>query len=456
MEKTNHPSSRRKSRFTHTSTIIVVLVVLVAIATGVYFAWPSTNTEAAEPAVQTAKVRTGDLVVTASGAGTVVPASEVDLGFRSSGVMSVLNVSVGDEVTSTDVLARLESNLQAEADFQSLFSSEGVAQAELALADAQTALDDAILDLKYALGPTAYYWDAQLKQAQGTLSSLNADTAASTEQKAEAQNAIDQARRKYDYALELYIRSLEEDGVYVTDADITLARANLESARVALQDAQTALEIVQAGPEALTQPLAALGPQTAKLEQARLAVESTRLTAPFDGTVTSLNAVVGQTVGTSPILSIATTQDLRVRFYLDETDVDKVAVGNRVTFTFDAYPDQPMEGEVVSIEPTLQTVDGTPVVVVWAKLPLETESVILSGMTVDVEVIAGEARGALLVPIQALRELSPGSYAVFVVGEDGQLKLTPVEVGLRDYANAEILSGLKAGDVVSTGTVETK
>lgn len=456
MEKTNHPSSRRKSRFTHTSTIIVVLVVLVAIATGVYFAWPAADTEAAEPAVQTAKVRTGDLVVTASGAGTVVPASEVDLGFRSSGVMSVLNVSVGDEVTSADVLARLESNLQAEADFQSLFSSEGVAQAELALADAQTALDDAILDLKYALGPTAYYWDAQLKQAQGTLSSLNADTAASTEQKAEAQNAIDQARRKYDYALELYIRSLEEDGVYVTDADITLARANLESARVALQDAQTALEIVQAGPAALTQPLAALGPQTAKLEQARLAVESTRLTAPFDGTVTSLDAVVGQTVGTSPILSIATTQDLRVRFYLDETDVDKVAVGNRVTFTFDAYPDQPMEGEVVSIEPTLQTVDGTPVVVVWAKLPLETESVILSGMTVDVEVIAGEARGALLVPIQALRELSPGSYAVFVVGEDGQLKLTPVEVGLRDYANAEILSGLKAGDVVSTGTVETK
>ena len=456
MEKTNHPPSRQKSRFTYTSTIIVVSVVLVAIATGVYFAWPSTNTEAAEPALQTAKVRMGDLVVTASGAGTVVPASEVDLGFRSSGVMSELNVSVGDAVTSTDVLARLESNLQAEADFQSLFSSEGVAQAELALADAQTALDDAILDLKYALGPTAYYWDAQLKQAEETLSSLNADTAASTEQKTEAQNAIDQARRKYDYVLELYIRSLEEDSVYVTDADITLARANLESARVALQDAQTALEIVQAGPAALTQPLAALGPQTAKLEQARLAVESTRLTAPFDGTVTSLNAVVGQTVGTSPILSIATTQDLRVRFYLDETDVNKVAVGNRVTFTFDAYPDQPMEGEVVSIEPTLQTVDGTPVVVVWAKLPLETEAIILSGMTVDVEVVAGEARGALIVPIQALRELSPGSYAVFVVGEDGQLKLTPVEVGLRDYANAEILSGLKAGDVVSTGTVETK
>jgi hypothetical protein len=45
---------------------------------------------------------------------------------------------------------------------------------------------------------------------------------------------------------------------------------------------------------------------------------------------------------------------------------------------------------------------------------------------------------------------------VFVVQPDGQLKLTPVTIGLRDFANVQILSGLQAGDVVSTGTVETK
>ena len=77
-------------------------------------------------------------------------------------------------------------------------------------------------------------------------------------------------------------------------------------------------------------------------------------------------------------------------------------------------------------------------------------------MTVEVEVIAAEARNVMLVPVQALRELAPGSYAVFVVQADGSLKMTPVTVGLRDYANAEILSGLNVGDVISTGTVETK
>ncbi len=413
-------------------TWAILSILIVALAGGYAFytyQYLPSQTTTTETPLQTAKVRTGDLVITASGAGTVIPAAQVDLGFRSGGALSELNVSIGDAVTVDQVLARLEANLQAEADFQALFDEESAAQAELVLANAHTALYNAENAMIYFIGSDAWYWEEQMEKEGATEAEVEA------------------ARAKRDYFLSL---------IYIGDADLALARANLESARVALQDAQTALEIVQAGPEALTQPLVAIGPQTAKLEQARLAMESTRLTAPFDGTVTSLNAVAGQTVGTSPILSIATTQDLLVRFYLDETDVDKVAVGNRVTFTFDAYPDQPMEGEVVGVEPALKTVDGTPVVVVWAKLPLETEAIILSGMTVDVEVIAGEARGALLVPIQALRELSPGSYAVFVVGEDGQLKLTPVEVGLRDFASAEILSGLSAGDVVSTGTVETK
>lgn len=426
-------------KFTGKTALLSSLVVLTIVALALTLARPSAETATAEPAVQTAKVRVGDLVITASGAGTVVPAAEVDLSFRSSGVLTELNVSVGDAVTSTEILARLEENLQAESDFQSLFTTSGVAQAELAVFNAVTALDEAENNVIYLVGSDAWYWEGEMEREGAT------------------QAEIDTARAKRDFSIARNFEYLAAaDEYYVDDSDLALVRANMESARVALQDAQAALEIVQAGPVALNAPVVALGPQMAKLEQARLAVESTRLTAPFDGTVTSLNAVVGQTTGASPILSLATTQDLLVRFYLDETDVDKAATGRRVTFTFDAYPDLPMEGEVIRVEPALQIVDGTPVVVVWAKLPLETGSVILSGMTVDAEVIAGEARGALIVPIQALRELSPGSYAVFVVGADGQLKLTPVTVGLRDYANAEILSGLNAGDVVSTGNVETK
>ncbi|KAF0106750.1 MAG: Uncharacterized protein FD146_2342 [Anaerolineaceae bacterium] len=473
MEKSKRSLSLRNFRFTRKTTIAAVAILLFVVAAGAFLMSPSADDAAAEPALQTSKVRVGDLVITANGAGTVIPAAQVDLGFRSGGMLIELNVSVGDAVVAGQSLARLDGNIQAEADFQALFTPAGVAQADGEVARAEIALNDAKVYLIYLISPEVYYNEIRLAEMQSALDAVNADPAATEDAKAVAQKNVQYAQLNLRAAQSTYVDEYcplyfpyswideisgeEMTGVLPpTEAAITLARADLESARVALADAQAALEIVKAGPEALTAPLAALGPQTAKLEQARLALESTRLIAPFDGTVMSLNAVIGQTVGTAPIMSVATTQNLLVRFYLDESDVDKVAAGKRVLFIFDAYPDLTVEGKVIRVEPALQTVDGTPVVVVWAELPSDAAVVILSGMTVDAEVIAGEAHNALIVPVQALREITPGSYAVFVVEADGQLKLTPVTVGLRDYANAEILSGLKAGDVVSTGTVETK
>ena len=416
-------------KFSRKTIFITLFAALALIAAVVFFARPTTSEAAEVPALQTAKVRTGDLVVTASGAGTVLPAAQVDLAFRSSGVVAELKAAIGDSVQNKQVLARLEENIQAEADFQALFTAEGIAQSQLALVAAQDALVTAQNDVIYLIGSEAWYWQGQLEKPEAT----------------QADKELAQSKLNYFMGLR-----------YIDESDIALARANLESARVALQDAQAALDIVQAGPDALTQPIAALGPEMAKLESARLTLENSRLVAPFDGELTAVNTVLGQTVGTSSVMTIATTENLLVRFYLDETDLDKVAVGNRVSFTLDAYPNQPVDGEVVIVEPALQTIDGTPVVVVWASLPADTKLNLMSGMTVEAEVIAGEARGALIVPVQALRELAPDSYAVFLVGENEQLTMTPVTVGLRDFANAEILSGVKAGDIVSTGTVETK
>ncbi len=428
------------------SKLVITGIVLAAIIGGaLYFTQSSAADESAAPELQTAKVRTGDLVITASGAGSIVPAAQVDLGFRSAGAVSELIVENGDAVTTAQILARLEENIQAEADFQALFSADGLAQAKLAVANAEATLEDATNAVIYLVGSEAWYWEGQLDQAEAAVDAL--DAAATSSQREDAQKAVDEARARMDYFLGL--RDIPE-------VDIALARAEFESAKVALRDAQTALEIVKAGPEALTAPITALGMETARLEQARLAVENTRLVAPFDGSVVALDVVKGQTVGTSPVMTIATTDHLLVRFYLDETDIEKAAAGMQVTFTFDAYPDATVTGEIILVEPVLQIVDGTPVVVVWAALPDEAPFSILSGMTVEAEVIAAESRNTLLLPVQALRELTPGSYAVFVVSPDGQLKMTPVTVGLRDFANAEILSGLKVGDVVSTGTVETK
>jgi multidrug efflux pump subunit AcrA (membrane-fusion protein) len=104
----------------------------------------------------------------------------------------------------------------------------------------------------------------------------------------------------------------------------------------------------------------------------------------------------------------------------------------------------------------LVTVSNTSAVQAWASIDTGAHPVNLLGkMNVEVEVVAGEAKNAVLAPIQALRELGEDQYAVFVVKEDGELEMRIVQVGLRDYVNAEIRSGLQEGEVVSTGEKAT-
>ncbi len=128
-----------------------------------------------------------------------------------------------------------------------------------------------------------------------------------------------------------------------------------------------------------------------------------------------------------------------------------------MTRDVDALPDQGFPGQVDRVDPMLVTVDGTVAIQAWATLdPAQEAELLPLGVSAEVEIIAGSASRALLVPVQSLRELSPGQYAVFVVTDDGSLQLRPVQVGLKDFASAEILSGLEQGEVVSTGTVETQ
>jgi multidrug efflux pump subunit AcrA (membrane-fusion protein) len=76
------------------------------------------------------------------------------------------------------------------------------------------------------------------------------------------------------------------------------------------------------------------------------------------------------------------------------------------------------------------------------------------GSNATVDVIGGRAENAVLVPVEALREIDNDQYAVFVL-ENGEPRLRVVTVGLMDYTSAEITSGLEAGEIVTTGTVPT-
>ena len=168
---------------------------------------------------------------------------------------------------------------------------------------------------------------------------------------------------------------------------------------------------------------------------------------------------MGDTAGTAAFITIADLSHPRLEFSVDETDMDKVAVGEKATVTFDAIPNQTYAGKVIRINPALESSNGYQVVKGLIQLELSEENksaTLLKGLNGTVTLIQATAEDVLIVPAQAVRDLGDGTYSVFVVGANGQPKMKVVEVGLQDAASAEIKSGVSMGDVVTTGTVQTK
>ena len=138
-----------------------------------------------------------------------------------------------------------------------------------------------------------------------------------------------------------------------------------------------------------------------------------------------------------------------VQFWVEETELQAMGVGKKVNMVFEALPDYLYTGEIYRIDPMMVTVANVAAIQAWATIDAAAHPVqLLADMNVTVEVVAGEANNALLVPVEALRELGDG-YGVFVQQPNGELELRPVEVGLIDVVYAEIKSGLEAGETVT-------
>jgi HlyD family secretion protein len=440
--------------------LIVIGVLLVAAGAICYYRIYLPSQVASTPTYNTSKVRVGDIVITTSGVGNIIPAEKVVIGFQASGILQSLNVGIGDNVEEGDVLANLgdadagQKLDQAEGNLHAFFSPKSINQVELSLLDAQEKVNKAQSDLVDLIGEDGYNQVAALADAQSQLDQLRTSASSSEDDIELAEEAIAAAEEDLNATLALY----------TSEDDVALAIAQFMAAEFSLREIEVYLQVLKNGPDELDVEInPSPGGELSKLLQAKRdydqAVEDlgkTILTAPISGTITEINSNVGQAVNNSPLLTIETLDDMALKFYVEERDLGLLAIGQPVQVTFDAYPNEILDGSITLIEPALNTFEGSSVAVVWAELNAPVDMPLMSGMSADVEVIAAETRDALLVPIQALREISPGSYSVFVVQPDGSLRMVIVTVGLQDYANAEILSGLEQGDIISTGSVETK
>ncbi len=236
------------------------------------------------------------------------------------------------------------------------------------------------------------------------------------------------------------------------ESEITAAQIQMQQATLAMEQAKLALADQGNGKTAATRDAElTLEQARLKLTAAQNTLAGTTLVAPFAGTVTAVNAEVGESVNGTAIV-LANLDTPMIEFWVEETDMNSVAVDYPINVIFEALPDYVYTGKVERVEPVLATVGSTPAVQIWGSIDTsQYPAQLLGGMNADVEIVAGEAKNALLVPVQALREMGANQYTVFVVKDNGELEMRTVEVGLMDYVNAEVKSGLEQGETVSLG-----
>ena len=482
------PQTTKSSFFSKFSRrILWILLAVLALAGGGGYAYyrmvylPQQTTD--EPTMQTATARQGDLVIYASGTGTLVPAEEASFGFGANGQVTKINVKVGDRVESGQLLAELDNSTQetqyaqAKRALAELTSPYAIATAEQDVVTAKANVDSARSHLAYLLSPSVLYWEEQVAQAEQDLAAVQADAQSSSSTEADqkvqqAQDALNTAQDKLkgsqDYYQNFYVpdnfshidrRTKKKYVAAPTDINIAEARADYALAQATLVEAQNYLAALKGE----SVPDDATGTNLTQLEDAQLTLKSAeedltanQLIAPISGTVMSLDLTLGDTVSSGAVVTIADLNTPYLEVFLDATDWENAKVGYDAEVTFDALPDNKYTGKVTQVDPGLYTSGNTSVVRAMVQLDSPTDGFNLpTGSTAAVDVIAGQARNAVLVPVEALHETSPGSYALFVL-ENGKPRLRVVEVGIQDTLYAEIKSGLQAGETVTTGITATR
>ena len=470
--------SKKKQTKSRKIWIPILIILLLALGGGGYYYLSQASTASAatvtDTAPKTTTVRSGSITLSATGTGTLIGSKETDLSFSTSGVVAKVSVQVGDQVKQGAVLAELDNinDLQASVNSaeQDLISAQQALDtlrqnAPVNLANAQMAVitdQKAVIDAKSAIvlkGETrcdqdtidAYYstWLHE-KEYLDTLGSGAGNPDYYT-----AVIVPEKILVAEDYATYVYCAGY-------TDYEINSSQTNLDIANDKLALAQETLATLQKNngldPTALASAENTVANAQVALDQAKQTLAGATLTAPYDGTILTIAGQAGDEL-VSPFISIADLAHPQVQFDVDETDMDKVALGEEAQVSFDAITGQTFTGKVIQINPTLQTLNGYQVVQGLIQLDLSQESnppSFQKGMASSVEVIKAKADNVLLVPLQAVRDLGDGSYGVFVVGSDGQPTLKFVKVGLEDETSAEITQGLSAGQTVTTGIAETK
>ncbi|MEP6534064.1 MAG: efflux RND transporter periplasmic adaptor subunit [Bryobacteraceae bacterium] len=414
--------------------------------------------------VQTGRAVRQDITAVVTASGEIKPLKYINIGANAMGRLIDIYVKEGDKVTKNQVVARLES-IQAQAEVAAQRAAVGSSQADSAASEA---------GLRAA--------DENITTAQATVERTKAD--------------LQRMKIDFDRASELYKNQLvarqefdQKKALY----DAQLAAVQESEARVGQAKAQRAQLLAQ-----LNSSQRRITQMDANLRRAADILDKFSAYSPINGVVTNLPVRVGETMVTgiqnspgSTLMTIADMSVITAEVKVDETDIVNVRLDQVADITIDAIPGRTFKGHVIEIGNTAilrstglaasqsaissQEAKDFKVVIAMDNPPEE----IRPGLSCTSKIVTATRQKALTIPIQALTVRQKGDLeperkdkdkksnapldpvaekarkeeiqGVFVVNAE-KAEFRKVETGITGATDIEVLSGLKDGDELITGS----
>ncbi len=241
-------------------------------------------------------------------------------------------------------------------------------------------------------------------------------------------------------------------GNMIAQLDDTQLAAEMARADAIRAQSQATYERVKAvvdqgagAPQDLDDAAAALKVAEANLDVAKARFDKTRIVAPFDGIIGARLVSVGTFLRAGqPIADLANIDEIRVTFSAPERYLSKLNQGAAVAVSTTAYPGYEAQGEIIVIEPVIDSDTRSARVV--ARVP-NSERKFRSGMSANVSAVLAERPNALTIPNEAVFGSGNQSF-VFIVKSDSTVARVPLTLGTRLADVVEVLDGLKPGMTV--------
>ena len=354
--------------------------------------------------------------------GTIKPVigAEVKVGARISGKVEHLYANIGDEVKKNQIIAGIEKK-DLEAQVSQAKAAVSVAEAKLQAIGNQR--PDAIGIAKSNVqGATSQLYP----QVSGLLSSSHGVTIAG------AYNNLQSSALSGGVQVSVPLYSgINYANIKKTKGDLALTETTYDDNAMIVQS-----ELEQA---------------KAAYEYAKVQLSYATIKAPISGVISSVTTQEGETVAAGlnapTFVTIIDLSRLQVDAFVDETDIGRVKIGQKATFTVDTYPDKEFTGKVAAIYPKAIIQENVVNFDVVIKVDDPNINLLRPDMTTSATIYQEEKKGVMVIPRVAVIKEGNVKF-VFVKESSGAFEKKEIKTGIQSGKDIEVISGLKEGDVI--------